>query len=156
MMREIADEVEASRFERIAPVSSVPSASWDPADVVAEVTALLAAHDTELRGMLVATLTGRTVRRMARFRPQLPLFAATPDPLVARQLNLSYGVQPLVIPMTHDRADFVRRAVRLLARRGSVGTAGSLVVVAGEPWGKPGTANNVSIHPLHEDPPRSS
>lgn len=147
MMTKIAQETEGSRYDDVAPLMPPPTV-WEPADVVAEVTALFAAHAKDVRGILVATLAGRTARRIARFHPELPIFAATPNPVVLRQLNVSYGVRPLHVPMTTNREGFVRRSVAKLRQRKLIGRNASLVIVAGEPWGKPGTANAVEVRKL--------
>lgn len=145
MMTKIATETEASRYDDVRP-GMPPPAAWESADVVAEVTALLASHTKGVAGILVATLTGATARRIARFHPELPIFAATPDPVILRQLNPSYGVRPIHVPMTKDREGFIRSAVRALRKHRLIGRKASLVIVLGEPWGHAGTANAVEIH----------
>jgi len=154
MMTKIAAETEASRLDDVAPcppaLSRVegPPTVWGIPDVVAEVSSVLAAHAKDASGILVATLTGSTARRISRFHPELPIFAATPDASVLHQLNASYAVRPIRVPMANDRADFVRRALRILRIRKMLPRRGSLIIVAGEPWGKPGTANAVSVESL--------
>ncbi len=151
MMTKIAAETEASHLDDVDPcppaLSRVEGSPqiWGTPDVVAEVSALLAAHGERVHGILVATLTGETARRISRFRPQLPIFAASPDPVVLRQLNLSYAIRPILVPMTRDREGFIRQAVAKLRARRCIGRKSSLVIVLGEPWGKSGTANSVSV-----------
>jgi len=147
MMTKIATETEASRLDDVPPTMPPPMV-WGLPDVVAEVSSVLAAHAKEASGILVATLTGAAAGRISRFHPELPIFAATPDPLVLRQLSLSYAIQSILIPMTDDRNDFVRRCVRMLQGRKRLPRRGSLIIVAGEPWGKPGTANAVEVRKL--------
>jgi pyruvate kinase len=147
VMTKIATETEASRYDDVRP-GMPPPATWEPADVVAEVTALLASHTKGVAGILVATLTGATARRIARFHPELPIFAATPDAKVLHQLNLSYSVRPIHVPMTKDREGFIRRAIIALRKQRLLVRKASLVVVLGEPWGRAGTANSVSVQSL--------
>ncbi len=147
MMTKIASETEASRLDDVAPAMPPPTI-WGMPDVVAEVSALLAAHGERVHGILVATLTGETARRISRFRPQLPIFAATPNPQVLRSLNLSYAIRPILVPMTRDREGFIRQAVMKLRKQRLIGRKASFVIVLGEPWGKAGTANSVAIVPI--------
>lgn len=147
MLTAVAREIEASRYDDVPPTLPPPAGPWELGDVVAEVSALLANH-TDVRGILVATLTGRTARRVVRFRPQLPVLAVTSDPAVQRQLNLSYGVRPLFVPRSRTRAILLRHAFRrmcadTLARRGA-----RFIVVTGDPWGQPGTANAVAVEQI--------
>lgn len=144
MMRKIAEEIEPSSLDDVTPV--LPHRGrWESADVVAESVALLAAHVPKVAGILAATSTGRTAHRIARFRPQLPVYAATPDATVQRQLNLWYGVVPILVPMTQDGVTFVKRARRIMAQRATLARTARLIVVTGDPWGHPGTTNRVAI-----------
>ncbi|MDO8425583.1 MAG: pyruvate kinase [bacterium] len=143
MMRRIAEEVEPTALDDITPALA-PRGRWDPADVVAESAALLAAHIPQVAGILVATSTGRTARRVARFRPQLPIFAAAPEEQVVRQLNLSYGVIPLRVPMC-EGAVFLRHARAALVKRAHIAADAKLIMVTGEPWGQPGSTNRIAV-----------
>ncbi|MDP3771738.1 MAG: pyruvate kinase, partial [bacterium] len=147
MMTKIATETEASHLDDVAPTMPPPKI-WGLPDVVAEVSSVLAAHAQDASGILVATLTGATARRISRFHPELPIFAATPDPLVARQLSLSYAIRSIVVAMTEDRNGFVHQCLRILRQRKLLPRRGALIIVAGEPWGKAGTANAVEVRKL--------
>ncbi|MDO8622235.1 MAG: pyruvate kinase [bacterium] len=147
MMTKIATETEASHLDDVAPTMPPPKI-WGLPDVVAEVSSVLAAHAQDASGILVATLTGATARRISRFHPELQIFAATPDPLVARQLSLSYAVRSIVVSMTEDRNAFVHQCLRILRQRRLLPRRGALIIVAGEPWGKVGTANAVEVRKL--------
>lgn len=161
-MARIAAEIEATALDDVPPLrphSATASRGeqgsagqalgavqvWEPSDVVAESAALIAAHLPDAVGILVATATGSTARRVARFRPQAPLFAVTPDPVVQRQLALSYGVRSLFVPHVADARSFIRRALHALRLQRLLPARGRLVVVTGDPWGHPGTANRVTI-----------
>jgi pyruvate kinase len=147
MMRRVAEEIEASPLDDV-DVCVPRSSQWEDGDVVAETAALLASQSTNVHGILVATLTGRTARRLARFRPQMPVFAATPDPVVMRQLAMSYGIIPMQIATSSSAAQCTKRAVRMLRARKLLPKTGHLIVVSGDPWGQPGTANVVHLHAL--------
>jgi pyruvate kinase len=73
------------------------------------------------------------------------VFAATPNPTVLRQLALSYGVHPFAVPTSGDRDQILRAAIQTLIRERRVRRGATLIVVTGEPWGKPGTANAVEV-----------
>ncbi|MFH1098810.1 MAG: pyruvate kinase [Candidatus Uhrbacteria bacterium] len=150
MMAKIATETEASRYDDVDPyappitaVRNQSCAAWELGNVVGEVAAILTAHTGNVAGVLVATLTGRAARCIAQFRPQLPVFAATPDSVIFRQLNMSYGIRPLLIPPTPSRDAFLRAALQTLRARRLVRRGTQLIVIAGEPWGQSGTANAV-------------
>jgi pyruvate kinase len=74
--------------------------------------------------IIVFTLSGSSARLIAKNRPRVPIVAITPDPFVARQLGLVWGVRPLVSRIFDDVDELFRSAARQvietgLARRGS-------------------------------------
>jgi len=51
----------------------------------------------QVKAIGAITRSGFTAREVARERPPVPIFGLTPDPFVARQLALVWGVTPLVV-----------------------------------------------------------
>ncbi len=49
------------------------------------------------KAILSLTKTGATARNVSKFRPNIPILAITPHVEVARQLQLVWGVQPLLV-----------------------------------------------------------
>ena len=58
--------------------------------------AVYAADELEIRRIVAFSQSGFTARLVARYRPTAPIMAFTPDERVARQLQLVWGVRPLV------------------------------------------------------------
>lgn len=145
MLTRIAREIEASHYDDVPPPVP-PPAAWEPVDVVAETAVILAAHTKGAQGILVPTSTGRTARRVARFHAESPVFAATADPQVMRQLNLSYGVRPVLVPETKSFDVFLQKSQRVLRGAAAIRTRRPLVALRGEPWGGSGTVNGVEVH----------
>ena len=106
----------------------------------------------EIRAILAATTSGRTVRMIARLRPTVPVIGATHDALAARKLIISYGVTPLDVGSVQARggidALFDRCVSQVRKHRGlkAVMPAGSMIVfTAGAPLGVPGTTNMIQM-----------
>lgn len=78
--------------------------------------------------IVVMTRTGRTAREIARFRPHLPVIAITPDRRVQRQLQLSFGVFPLVTQFKSDPETTVVGSIAL-ARKAGVLRKGSIIAL---------------------------
>ncbi|WP_336339442.1 pyruvate kinase [Haloarcula brevis] len=60
-------------------------------DALAHSAGLLG-HDTDAAALVVATASGKTAVRVAKFRPSIPVIAATPSRSVCRRLALSGGI----------------------------------------------------------------
>jgi pyruvate kinase len=97
------------------------------------------------------TLSGSSARRIARERPAVPLLVLTPSIKTARRLGLLWGAHAV---RTRDVASFeemVGKAKRMALRHG-LGKAGDrLVVIAGVPFGTPGTTNVLHVVRLTGD-----
>jgi pyruvate kinase len=98
------------------------------------------------RALVAFTMTGETVRRLARCRSPIPLLAFTTEPATRSQLALTWGAEAFLVPAVEHTDDMVRQvdaALRDIARC----TEGDVVViVAGSPPGTPGRTNALRVH----------
>jgi pyruvate kinase len=58
--------------------------------------------------IVVFTLTGGAVKRVAKYRPDPPIIAVASDEATARRLNLVWGVQAVVVPVITDPDEMFR------------------------------------------------
>ena len=91
------------------------------------------------------TSSGATASRIARKRPSVPILAATPDERVVRRLVLTWGTHPIRSPNIDSFREMVSQAERLIEREGYAGKGDRAVLVAGVPFGKAGTTNNLRV-----------
>lgn len=94
-----------------------------------------AAYEEEAAAIVVCTRSGATARAIARYRPAMPLVAATPSALTAGQLTLSWGVKTLVVPSSTNTDHIIRSAVHAATEAGYAAPGDVLVVLAGSPNG---------------------
>ncbi len=97
----------------------------------------------DAKAIVCATITGRTPRLVARYRPEVPVIAMTDQDFTMRQLALVWGVQSYKIPFIGS-VEELNKAVTKVARLAEIGT-GSVVVVAGDPMGDPVPPNMVKV-----------
>jgi pyruvate kinase len=96
---------------------------------------------------LIVTLTqgGFTARKVAAFRPPVPILAVTTVEQTYRQLALVWGVMPVRV----DRVpgyDAMLAVVRdLLLRRGYAKAGDRIVMTAGVPWEVSGSTNLIKV-----------
>ena len=92
------------------------------------------------------TDSGNTSLRAARERPVAPILSITPHLSTARRLALAWGVHSTVID--HDVKDvdeMVDAACRTAYSEGFAQEGDQLAIVAGMPFGQPGTTNLLRV-----------
>jgi pyruvate kinase len=87
-----------------------------------------AALEEDVSAILIFTRTGGAARAMSRFRPPMPVIAATPLRATAAQLSLSWGVEPVLTDEAHSSEEAVELAVTS-ARSAGLISAGDVVAV---------------------------
>ena len=148
-MAKIAERIEKDidyrhRFDRgdYRPEPSITNAISD-----ATVTT---AHDLQAAAILTVTLSGFTALNIAKFRPQCPIIACTPDPVVQRQLKLVWGVIPLLTIKETDTNDLFDHAIQTALDGGHINKGDLVVLTAGVPVGHTGTTNMLKVHVVGE------
>lgn len=104
------------------------------------------AHDLEAKAMIAVTKSGITARQISKFRPLYPIIGCTVKENVARQLNLSWNVYPIVIKEESDIDMLFDCAVDAAEDVGLVKSGDIVVITAGMPLGVTGTTNMMKVH----------
>ena len=95
--------------------------------------------------IITPTQTGATARQVARYRPSTHIVAVTPSEQVCRQLALTFGVVPLLVPRAEDTDGTLGQAVAA-ARAGGLITPGELLVLtAGVRANTAGATNLIKV-----------
>ena len=108
------------------------------------------AHDLRTAAILTVTLSGITARNVAKFRPECPIIACTPDPAVGRKLKLIWGVEPLLTERETDTSTLFNHAVQAAEKAGYVRQGDIIVLTAGVPIGHTGNTNMLKVHVVGE------
>jgi pyruvate kinase len=111
------------------------------ARAAAEVGAIVGA-----KALVAFTMTGETVRRLARYRSPIPLLAFTTEPAVRSQLALTWGVETFIAPNVQHTDDMVHEVDSALIAMGRCAIGDKIVIVAGSPPGSPGKTNALRVH----------
>lgn len=145
-MSTVAMETERSIFDDLKN-GTARHENVSTEEALSEAAKILASN-VDAKGILVASLSGGTARLVSRHRPELPIFVATDSERVLRQLNLSWGVVPFLLPRCRTVEELVERSVGYLKRRKEVVKGQKLIIVAGEPVGVSGGVNLVEIRDI--------
>ncbi|MFB6078541.1 MAG: pyruvate kinase [Halarchaeum sp.] len=107
------------------------------------------ARDVDASAVVVASESGYTARKAAKFRPNVPIVATTPNDEVRRQLALSCGVAPQYVEYTRGGASAViENAVSAALDTEIVDSGDTVVVLSGMMTELEGTdtANTLKVH----------
>lgn len=91
--------------------------------------AATAAHNLGAKMIIAFTKTGKTARAVSRFRPDIPVIAATFERRGYTKLALSWGVSPLFVLEAKTTQDLWQLATRIALENGC--KVGDIVVVTG-------------------------
>ncbi|MDI9468856.1 MAG: pyruvate kinase [Bacillota bacterium] len=105
----------------------------------------MTAHDLSAAAIIAVTHSGRTARLIARFRPQAPIIAPTIGDRQSRQLALTWGVEPCVIPEVDTTDELFTRSIEAARATGLVDEGDLVVISAGTPVGRSGTTNTLRV-----------
>jgi pyruvate kinase len=148
MMHRIAVQTERALKEGVVVLPSQPVAgSLSITEAVAEAVCHIA-YDINARAIICATTSGSTARLVSKYRPKTPIVAFTPLESTYRQLALSWGVQPRLIPQVHTMEEMLQTAVNTAVEMGLAGDGDKVVITAGVPIGVPGNTNLIKVHTI--------
>lgn len=101
--------------------------------------------DLNAAAIITVSKSGRTARMISKFRPTCPIIACTISKAVYRQLNLSWGVKPIIICERGTTDDLFETAVEAAQENGFVKQGDITVITAGVPLGVSGTTNMIKV-----------
>lgn len=104
------------------------------------------AHDLHASAIIALTYSGGTATMVSKFRPNCPIIAPTMNEKVRRQLNLSWGVTPILSEMRNNTDELFDHAVECAQKTGIVKNGDLVVITGGAPVGISGTTNVMKVH----------
>ncbi len=104
------------------------------------------AHDLGAAAIIALTYSGGTARQISRFRPACPIIAPTLSEKARRQLNLSWGVIPVMSSIAANSDELFDSAVDDAEKMNLVKNGDLVVITGGVPMGVAGTTNIMKVH----------
>jgi len=102
--------------------------------------------DIDAKVVVVWSQSGSSARLLSKSRIDVAVAALSSDERVCRQMCLDYGVAPYCVPIPATVDDFVKVADELVVKHNLARPAEKIVLVAGQPLGKPGRTNTIVVH----------
>ncbi len=98
--------------------------------------------------ILAFTQTGSTAALVAKYRPQMPVYAVTPTVAVRRRMALYAGVRSIRVDIEGDTEAQIRSVDAAVLEAGVLNKGDIVVITMGSPLSDPGTTNLLKIHQL--------
>lgn len=105
-----------------------------------------AATELGAAAIVTSTQSGWTARMVSKYRPQAPIVAVTTSEQAARQLNLSWGIYPVLGETITSTDEMMEVSVLRSLEAGFIKNGDLVVITAGIPVGVPGTTNLLKVH----------
>lgn len=104
-----------------------------------------AAMDLKAAAIITVTMSGYTAEAISRFKPGCPVVGCTVNERVCKQLNLLWGVSPLLLRQESSTDELFAHAVAEAKKAGYVKGGDVVVITAGVPLGVAGTTNMIHV-----------
>jgi pyruvate kinase len=109
-------------------------------------------HILELQCIVAFTETGYSAKLAAAERPRVPIVAFTPHRSTYHQLNLVWGVWPIMFEYDdHSLEELIDHMEEQLLAYQFVDPGDQVLILGGLPLGKPRTTSFINIHTICDD-----
>lgn len=120
----------------------------DVTDAICHATCTTA-YDLNAKAIITVTKTGRSARGVSRYRPVCDIIGCTTEAKVSRQMNMSWGVQPIVISEERNVLDLFAHSIDGAKKNGFLESRDRVVITSGVPIGKAGTTNMIKVDTVY-------
>lgn len=104
------------------------------------------AMDLNAAAIITVSKSGRTARMVSKYRSDCLIIGGCVDEKVCRQLNMSWGVIPILIEVKDNSDELFEHAVAKSLEHGLIQDGDIVVITAGVPLGVSGTTNLIKVH----------
>ncbi|HEX4839769.1 MAG TPA: pyruvate kinase [Rhabdochlamydiaceae bacterium] len=120
------------------------------ADVSTSVTgaAVRTAYSADAKALFVFTSSGSTARLTSRFRPQMPIFAMTPNEKAYHQMAFFWGVIPVKTKEKASVSDAIKTLSSFAVKAKLLKPKDLIVVITGSPFWIKGATNTIIVESI--------
>ncbi|MFO0729281.1 MAG: pyruvate kinase [Myxococcota bacterium] len=144
MMTRIVGEAERAHHDRLRVHELVSYPSPFP-DAIAR-GAVKAAREASVSLIVCFTESGKSSGLMAKYRPQIPIWAFCPSEEIKRKTALLWGVEADLMESAVDVEEMIQRVDNRLLERSLAKRGDRIAIVFGAPVGEMGHTNSVRLH----------
>jgi len=103
------------------------------------------AKNINASAIICPTYSGKTARLISMFRPSVPIVAPTINPIAQRQLNMLWGVKPVILENESSTDLLYYKATEKVKEIGLAKSGDKVVITAGLPLNTKGSTNNMTV-----------
>ncbi len=111
--------------------------------------AVNAAHDLSAKCIVTPTMSGETAKLISNFRPDVPIYAVTPNEVVQHQLQLYWGICPLRGYQRETTEHIIAQSMGVVRQNGLVEKGELVVFTCGDPATNVRTGEGFVTNMLH-------
>lgn len=149
MMVRIADYTERDIDYRKRFFHHDRKANPDITDAISHATCTTA-HDINAKAIVTVTKSGKSARMVSRYRPATDIIGCAITDKVSRQLNMSWGVTPVLLEEKKDVFELFGHAIETCKQEQLVKAGDIVVFTSGVPIGISGTTNMIKVEVVEE------
>ncbi|MFW9995132.1 MAG: pyruvate kinase, partial [Candidatus Odinarchaeota archaeon] len=125
-------------------IEKYSSAKLSIAEILGQ-AATIASRKLDIDAIIAITRSGSTPRLISKYRPSKPIIAPTPYETTARQLQLVWGVIPVLTEVTTTTDSIILASVKRSVELGLVKRENSVLIVGGSLLGIPAKTNLMQV-----------
>lgn len=144
MMARIAEKTEGS-IDYIKRLSAQFKPEETSITTAISYAACTLAAELKTSCIAVVTKSGYTARMIAKYKPICPVATSTFDPIVWRQLNLTWGCRPVLEKEIFDSSKVFELALNSAVGSGLAKNGDTVVIAIGVPVGVSGSTNTLRV-----------
>ncbi|MBQ8825558.1 MAG: pyruvate kinase [Oscillospiraceae bacterium] len=111
--------------------------------------AVTTAHDIGAAAVITVTKSGSTARHLSKYRPSCNVIGCTPDERVLRQMNLSWGITPVMMDEKNNTDELFDAAIEAAKKHNLLKEKDIVVITAGIPLGVAGNTNMLKVEEVN-------
>lgn len=143
-MVKIAERTEEDINYRRRFFETERKANPDVTDAICHATCTTAL-DLKAKAIVSVTKSGRSAKMVSRYKPGCDIIACSTDEKVCRQLNVVWGVKPILLEEQKETFDLFDSAVAAAAKEENLEKGDTVVLTSGVPIGVSGTTNMIKV-----------
>lgn len=106
------------------------------------------ANRLKCKAIIVPTLSGATAKKISRFRPKCLIIALTPNEKIAKQLNLYFGILPIITEEVKTFDEIIKQAKETAIKNLSLEKDDYLIITGGYPIKEKNSTNFIKIEQI--------
>lgn len=124
-------------------------ANPDITDAISHATCTTA-YDLNAKAVITVTKSGNSARMISRYRPGMDIIGCAVTDKVSRQLNMSWGVTPILIKQKMEVFSLFEHTITTCQNQKLIKDGDVVVITSGVPIGISGTTNMMKVHIVGE------